>query len=246
MSCHSNGDVLQPSCDTGGGGGGTSHQHQNCSGYGSAAAFVSGWMYVNEQGQMCGPYIQEQLYEGLSSGFLPDALPVYPIVNGSLINPVPLNYFKQFPDHITTGFLYLTATLSNIKGPTNSSTCSGGELSSNRKDAVPTTAYFNSQLASQPCINYNGSSSQQMPNIGAATLTMSYQPSVLSLPLLFNIIAYSIRLREGLLYPAQLYIYIYIVLHVNVILTFMILVSLVSLVNSLVKNHVGCLRMIRG
>ncbi|KAM7518043.1 hypothetical protein LguiB_017005 [Lonicera macranthoides] len=176
MSCHSNGDVLQPSCDTGGGGG-TSHQHQSCSGYGSAAAFVSGWMYVNEQGQMCGPYIQEQLYEGLSSGFLPDELPVYPIVNGSLINPVPLNYFKQFPDHITTGFLYLTATLPNIKGPTNSSTCSDGELPSNRKDAMPTTAYFNSQLASQPCINYNGSFSQQMPNIGAATPTMSYQPS---------------------------------------------------------------------
>ncbi|KAH0981359.1 hypothetical protein GBA52_008536 [Prunus armeniaca] len=64
---------------------------------------VSGWTYVNELGQMCGPYIQEQLYEGLSTGFLPDELPVYPLVNGSLINPVPLKYFKQFPDHVATG-----------------------------------------------------------------------------------------------------------------------------------------------
>lgn len=75
----------------------------------AAAAFVSGWMYVNQNGQMCGPYIQQQLYEGISSGFLPGELPVYPIVNGNLLNAVPLSYFNQFPDHVATGFVYLNA-----------------------------------------------------------------------------------------------------------------------------------------
>ncbi|GER31996.1 histone-lysine N-methyltransferase SETD1B [Striga asiatica] len=69
--------------------------------------YVSGWMYVNHNRQMCGPYIQQQLYEGLNTGFLPEVLSVYPILNGTLLNPVPLNYFKQFPDHVATGFVYL-------------------------------------------------------------------------------------------------------------------------------------------
>ncbi|KAJ4967235.1 hypothetical protein NE237_019084 [Protea cynaroides] len=71
-------------------------------------ATVSGWMYVNECGQMCGPYIQEQLHEGLSTGFLPQELLVYPVVNGNLLNPVPLKYLKQFPEHANTGFAYWT------------------------------------------------------------------------------------------------------------------------------------------
>ncbi|XP_047954293.1 histone-lysine N-methyltransferase ATXR7 isoform X4 [Salvia hispanica] len=75
----------------------------------AAAAYVSGWMYVNQSGQMCGPYIQQQLYEGISSGFLPGELPVYPIVNGNILNAVPLCYFNQFPDHVATGFVYLNA-----------------------------------------------------------------------------------------------------------------------------------------
>ncbi|VFQ85046.1 unnamed protein product [Cuscuta campestris] len=77
---------------------------------------VTGWMYVNQQGQMCGPYIQEQLYEGLSTGFLPDELPVYPIFNGALANPVPLKYFSQFPDHVATGFAYLNTAVSGSSG----------------------------------------------------------------------------------------------------------------------------------
>lgn len=80
----------------------------------AAGAFVSGWMYVNQNGQMCGPYIQQQLCEGISSGFLPGELPVYPIVNGNLLNAVPLSYFNQFPDHVATGFVYL-----NVKESTN-------------------------------------------------------------------------------------------------------------------------------
>ncbi|KAL6571940.1 hypothetical protein OROMI_012898 [Orobanche minor] len=69
--------------------------------------YVSGWMYINQNRQMCGPYIHQQLYEGLHTGFLPEGLSVYPILNGNLLNPVPLNYFKQFPDHVATGFVYL-------------------------------------------------------------------------------------------------------------------------------------------
>ncbi|GAB2291635.1 hypothetical protein Dimus_025890 [Dionaea muscipula] len=75
---------------------------------------VTGWMYVNEQGQMCGPYLQEQLYEGLSTGFLPDELPVYPVMDGKVINPVPLKYFKQYPDHVTIGFTHLANGISNM------------------------------------------------------------------------------------------------------------------------------------
>ncbi|KAL2506097.1 Histone-lysine N-methyltransferase SETD1 [Abeliophyllum distichum] len=80
---------------------------------------VTGWMYINQDGQMCGPYIQQQLYEGLSTGFLPEELPVYPIVNGNLVNPVPLKFFMQFPDHVATGFVYLNVAVPNIKDTTN-------------------------------------------------------------------------------------------------------------------------------
>ncbi|KAG6648175.1 histone-lysine N-methyltransferase ATXR7 isoform X1 [Carya illinoinensis] len=109
-----NGGEIPQSCNSGG----TSYQEKSYSAYGTTA-FVSGWMYVNEQGQMCGPYIKEQLYEGLSTGFLPDELHVYPVVNGTLINPVPLKYFKQFPDHIATGFAYLSMGIPSTTTPTN-------------------------------------------------------------------------------------------------------------------------------
>ncbi|XAR64311.1 Histone-lysine N-methyltransferase [Bertholletia excelsa] len=114
MTCQSNGDGdnVPQTCNASG----SSYQGESYTAYPSPS-FVSGWMYVNENGQMCGPYIKEQLYEGLSTGFLPDELPVYPIVNGALVNPVPLKYFKQFPDHVATGFLYLNAGLSSAMQP---------------------------------------------------------------------------------------------------------------------------------
>ncbi|KAK7329350.1 hypothetical protein VNO77_23511 [Canavalia gladiata] len=117
MNCPSNvnrGDV--PVCSTAGN---ISHMDQSFHGYVQQPAFVSGWMYVNENGQMCGPYIKEQLYEGLSTGFLPFELPVYPVVNGTIMNPVPLNYFKQFPDHVSSGFAYLNMNISGSRMPTN-------------------------------------------------------------------------------------------------------------------------------
>ncbi|KAK9109602.1 hypothetical protein Sjap_017662 [Stephania japonica] len=72
---------------------------------------VSGWMYVNQSNQMCGPYLQEQLCEGLSTGYLPEELPVYPVLNGTISNPVPLKYFKLYPEHVATGFVYLNASM---------------------------------------------------------------------------------------------------------------------------------------
>lgn len=97
-------------------------------------AYVSGWMYVNEQGQYCGPYIQEQLYDGLSTNFLPEELLVYPILQGSLVNPVPLKYFQQYPDHVATGFVYLNASASSfIEKPHENSDTEKEEI---RTDAV--------------------------------------------------------------------------------------------------------------
>ncbi|KAL1321020.1 hypothetical protein AAHE18_14G099100 [Arachis hypogaea] len=117
MSCQENvGGSDIPACSTAGN---ISHQDQRFSSYVQQPAFVSGWMYVNEQGQMCGPYIQEQLYEGLTTGFLPFELPVYPMINGTIMNPVPLNYFKQFPDHVSTGFAYLNLGFSGSRVHTN-------------------------------------------------------------------------------------------------------------------------------
>ncbi|KAJ6351886.1 hypothetical protein OIU76_001163 [Salix suchowensis] len=114
MSCNSNGnsDGIPELSSTGR----ASYQANSCSCH-LPPAFVSGWMYLNENGQMCGPYIHQQLYEGLSTGFLPEDLPVYPIANGALINPVPLKYFMQFPDHVSTGFTYLSSGTSSAATP---------------------------------------------------------------------------------------------------------------------------------
>ncbi|XP_027903109.1 histone-lysine N-methyltransferase ATXR7 [Vigna unguiculata] len=116
MSCPSNiNSGYVPVCSTTGN---ISHMDQSFCGYVQQPALVSGWMYVNESGQMCGPYIKEQLYEGLTTGFLPSELPVYPVINGTIMNPVPLNYFKQFPDHVSTGFAYLIMGISGARMPT--------------------------------------------------------------------------------------------------------------------------------
>ncbi|RDY03803.1 Histone-lysine N-methyltransferase ATXR7, partial [Mucuna pruriens] len=116
MSCPSNvNSAYFPVCSTTGN---ISQMDQSFCGYVQQPAFVSGWMYVNENGQMCGPYIKEQLYEGLTTGFLPSELPVYPVINGTIMNAVPLNYFKQFPDHVSTGFAYLSMGISGTRMPT--------------------------------------------------------------------------------------------------------------------------------
>ncbi|KAH0458922.1 hypothetical protein IEQ34_011736 [Dendrobium chrysotoxum] len=77
------------------GGGGTMAGHDNNHGGYAQQTYVNGWMYVNETGQLCGPYTQQQLDEGLSTGFLPEQLLVYPVINGTLTNPVYLKYIKH-------------------------------------------------------------------------------------------------------------------------------------------------------
>ncbi|KAJ8450797.1 hypothetical protein Cgig2_032422 [Carnegiea gigantea] len=113
MACRVNGNADTASYTTGAGG-----ISDSDNGYGSSG-FVSGWMYINEQGQMCGPYIQEQLFEGLASGFLPHELPVYPVINGALMNPVPLKFFKHYPDHVSTGFAYSAGVMFNVPATTD-------------------------------------------------------------------------------------------------------------------------------
>lgn len=174
MSCRSNGnsdDILQ-SCNIGG----TLNQDRGGSGY-APPPFVGGWMYVNEQGQMCGPYIQQQLYEGLATGYLPDELPVYPVVNGNIINPVPLKYFKQFPDHVATGFAYLSAGISTMIRPAN--------LDAHRQDSsVHFVALDKSYLQSVFSPNVCGFDGQ-MPNTEAANCSTSNPHLVLQLLLVF-------------------------------------------------------------
>lgn len=128
-TCHSmstNGNMVQPHCDS------VAAFDERNQPRNVTAVSVSGWMYINESGQMCGPYIQEQLYDGLSSGFLPEELPVYPIVNGNLVNAVPLSYFRQFPDHVATGFVYIghmvvTGTQNDTTGNVHNLSCGTDE-----------------------------------------------------------------------------------------------------------------------
>lgn len=133
MSCQSNGTSagIPESSGTGG-----IYQEKSYYGY-VPPTFISGWMYVNESGQMCGPYIQHQLYEGLSTGFLPEELPVYPVVNGTLMNPVPLKFFKQYPDHVASGFAYLnTGNLTDTMAQNCLNPCPGDSLGHGQEDRI--------------------------------------------------------------------------------------------------------------
>ncbi|XP_024013142.1 histone-lysine N-methyltransferase ATXR7 isoform X2 [Eutrema salsugineum] len=112
VSCRSNGDCRegQEAC----GSGTASCLDKTLPGY---TIYATGWMYGNQQGQMCGPYTQQQLFDGLSTGFLPEDLLVYPIINGYMPNSVPLKYFKQFPEHVATGFAYLQTGMIGVVPP---------------------------------------------------------------------------------------------------------------------------------
>ncbi|KAL9238476.1 hypothetical protein vseg_012892 [Gypsophila vaccaria] len=107
---------------------------------------VSGWMYLNEVGQMCGPYISQQLLEGLSSGFLPDELPVYPVLNGALSVAVPLKFFKEYPDHISSGFTYLSRPTSDASKGTNSRSSHMQDIRPNHQGPVQQTHCSSSMI----------------------------------------------------------------------------------------------------
>lgn len=180
MSCQLNGtstDLPEVCCSSEG----SSFQDKGFSGY-SLTTCVSGWMYVNEQGQMCGPYIQEQLHEGLSTGFLPDELLVYPVLNGALINPVPLKYFKQFPDHVATGFAYLSVDLSNMSiSGAHSNSCKN-DLAMHRQEGLvehanPQTLCHELQ-SGPPSLGYENGGCKQASNSEASCFTTSNLPLV--------------------------------------------------------------------
>ncbi|THU50634.1 hypothetical protein C4D60_Mb06t22350 [Musa balbisiana] len=150
---------------------GTSHtppQNGACGGY--AQFSVVGWMYVNENGNMCGPYSQGQLIEGLSSGFLPEELPIYPVVNGSVMNAVALKYLKQFSSPIYSA--------SRVAGAASSQT---SELA--RRNSLPyevdESVSYSSLYSTQPSearltISYGAQSSEQgLTNTGMIKCTSS-------------------------------------------------------------------------
>lgn len=158
MNCQSNGngsDIMEV-CNSGG----SSYHDQGLLGYASST-FVSGWMYLNEHGQMCGPYLQQQLYDGLSTGFLPDELPVYPVINQTLLNPVPLKYFRQFPNHVATGFAYLSMVTTNTVSPSNYPTsCTVDSAAQGQRNVVSHAAgaavHGDSELSTHVnCNSYN-------------------------------------------------------------------------------------------
>ncbi|XP_043708021.1 histone-lysine N-methyltransferase ATXR7 isoform X2 [Telopea speciosissima] len=165
-SMNTSGDNHQ-SCSVGG----IHCQDNSYAGYAQVTS-VSGWMYVNECGQMCGPYIEEQLHEGLSTGFLPEELLVYPVVNETLLNPVPLKYLKQFPEHANTGFAYWTPRITSTLAsePSNGHTsCSNGAPAIGRVESVgyafSSTVCPESLCAPKSCVNYSSCSSEtQNPN----------------------------------------------------------------------------------
>lgn len=72
--------------------------------YGSSTpSYLTGWSYFNENGKMCGPYVPEQLFEGLANGFLPDDLPIYPIVNGNPADGLQLKYLSYYMNQMYWG-----------------------------------------------------------------------------------------------------------------------------------------------
>ncbi|XP_047324982.1 histone-lysine N-methyltransferase ATXR7 [Impatiens glandulifera] len=171
ISCLKNGNEgnIPQECDNGG----SSNQSKNYGGY-ELPSFVSKWMYVNQNGQMCGPYIKEQLYEGLTTGFLPEELNVYPIINESISNPVPLSYFNEYPDHVATGFAYLVANTSGVTDPKN---LNGAFIEENGTNKPHTAAPINvhPQSAAEPCSSHiANTSSIQMPTSEASDLTTLY------------------------------------------------------------------------
>ncbi|KAJ8565216.1 hypothetical protein K7X08_007792 [Anisodus acutangulus] len=158
MSCQSNGESENVSSPRDVGGSSTSDKSTVVY---PQAALATGWMYVNQEAQMCGPYIKEQLYEGLSTGFLPEELLVYPILNGTISNAVPLKYFNQFPDHVATGFAYLMLSSSGANGPMNNFVGVAKDSGGNGVE-LPTTSPYSSSGAKHETDSLN----QQMSTTG--------------------------------------------------------------------------------
>ncbi|CAO2815742.1 unnamed protein product [Amaranthus hypochondriacus] len=147
-SCQVNGNTDAASHASGAAG--ISYPSENCNGY-DLPGCVSGWMYYNELRQLCGPYMEQQLFEGLSTGFLPDELPVYPVMDGSLLNPVKLLLFKQYPEHVATGFMYLDRASSGVFTTTNNHAVTGQVTNTVSSSVI--TSYDQQTHAQHTCYN---------------------------------------------------------------------------------------------
>lgn len=177
MSCQLNGTSPDlPECCSSEG---SSFQDKGFSGY-SLPNCASGWMYYNAQDQLCGPYYQEQLYEGLSTGFLPDELFVYPVINGTKLSPVPLKYFKQFPEHVATGFAYFSVDISNMGINAAHSNPSTNDLAVHRQEGLveyadPQTLCHELQSGS-PSLKYGNGDCKQASHSRASYITTNLPP----------------------------------------------------------------------
>lgn len=155
-------------------GGGVLASHDSNHGGFAQQAYVSGWMYVNEHGQLCGPYAQQQLDEGLSTGFLPDELLVYPVINGTLTNPVCLKYIKDLPNPCWP-VNSLTMTPSISMGRMISFSSSHGQgTSSSLSTLHPNHDDYVQDSVAQPTATFDAHScGLQNPNTGIAKHAIS-------------------------------------------------------------------------
>ncbi|CAN6453611.1 unnamed protein product [Victoria cruziana] len=114
----------------------------------SPTVTVSGWMYVNDRGQLCGPYSQEQLYEGLSTGFLPGELPVYPVVGGGLASSVTLKSLLSSSELADPGAPWWTVNV-----PTASQTEGMGPVKMSHTSSQATGSHLQNEVASASCFS---------------------------------------------------------------------------------------------
>ncbi|KAJ0987161.1 hypothetical protein J5N97_005517 [Dioscorea zingiberensis] len=153
---------------------------RNQAGY--ALSSVNGWMYVNEHGQMCGPYMQAQLHEGLSTGFLPEELPVYPIINGTLANPIALKCLKQFQNQAFWPASYTTGAPSESSHLVGHSLTNCGSLASESQGVagsvhcpIASSSGLNQLTDSQSCVTHSAHGSD-LPHTNDANCATSAFP----------------------------------------------------------------------
>ncbi|KAH9302998.1 hypothetical protein KI387_014581, partial [Taxus chinensis] len=136
-------------------------------------ATLRGWMYVNDRGQMCGPYTKEQLYEGLLTHFLPAELPVYIVLDAGLGESVQLKslFYSDYKIACTMGqstdvvqgchFQNLSTLSTALSSETINSTKWAGDALHNNCFSQPAPSKIQSQTNMTAFASCNSSSNQQ-------------------------------------------------------------------------------------
>ncbi|KAL0916044.1 hypothetical protein M5K25_013526 [Dendrobium thyrsiflorum] len=162
-------------------GGGTMAGHDNNHGGYAQQTYVNGWMYVNETGQLCGPYTQQQLDEGLSTGFLPEQLLVYPVINGTLTNPVYLKYIKHLSNSCWTVNSQTMTPSASMGSTVYCSATHGQGTSSTLSSLYPKHDDHVQHSVAQPTATFGSHScGSQNPNTGIAKNTTSRLSALIS------------------------------------------------------------------